>query len=263
MVWEQVVDESTLNGTVWALAHNEDVLVAVGDDTRPTMGWLGPDDSPNVIVRVSSDGRGWSRVEDPTVFGGEGIQQAFKIFAGPLGFVISGEDVRDTVLWFSPDGYSWERTFEDDLETPGAVENLDVVAGGPGWIAINDALNVTDPVYVSVDGRSWAAISDNAYANELRQAFIEARESSREPIAAPLLGYDWQYAWDGDNVVANQYTGYAMLWSSPDAGATWDRIDPEQGAFDLFPRPWLLATTQFHDLSIVAGNGIWIGWLPE
>ena len=69
-----MIDESLLNGTVWALAHNEEVLVAVGDDSRPTMGWLGPDDSPNVIVWVSSDGQTWSRIEDPTVFGTEFIK---------------------------------------------------------------------------------------------------------------------------------------------------------------------------------------------
>ena len=263
MVWEQVVDESVLNGTVWALAHNADVLVAGGDDIRLTMGGLeaSPDDSPNVIVWVSSDGRDWSRIEDPTVFGGEGIQQAFWISAGPLGFVISGEDVRNTVLWFSPDGYSWERTFEDDLGTPGAVENLGVVAGGPGWIAADDFQNPEDPIYISDDGRSWTVVSDDAYANDLR-LFAETQESEREPAAAPLPGDYWEYAWDGDSVVASQ-SGSAMLWSSPDAGATWYRVDTEQEAFDVFPRPFLLTTVQFGDLSIVAGNGIWIGRLPE
>jgi len=263
MVWRHVVDESLLSGTIWAIAHNDEVLVAVGDDTRPTMGWIGPDDSPNLIVWVSSDARAWSRIDDPALFGGDGIQQAFKISAGPLGFVISGEDGRNTVLWFSTDGYSWQRTFEDDLGTSGTLESLSVVAGGPGWIALDDALNPQDPIYVSDDGRNWTTVSDEAYAEDLRQLFTAATVGGREPVVAPLPDYDWQYAWDGDNVVASQYTGYATLWSSPDAGATWNRVDPDQDAFNVFPRPWLLAIEQYRDLTVVAGNGIWIGWLPE
>lgn len=42
-------------------------------------------------------------------------------------FVASGEDVPNTVLWFSPDGYSWERTFDDDLE----IEHRDPVVHRP------------------------------------------------------------------------------------------------------------------------------------
>ena len=72
-----------------------------------------------------------------------------------------GEDGRNTVLWFSPDGYSWERTFEDDLGTSGIVESLSVVAGGPGWIALDEALKPEDPVYISEDGRNWTTVSDD------------------------------------------------------------------------------------------------------
>jgi hypothetical protein len=261
MTWERVLYEESLDGTIWAFAHNETVLVAVGDDYNEDEGY---NDTPNVVIWASGDGRTWSRIDDPTVFGGEGIQQAFQVSAGPLGFVASGEDVPNTVLWFSPDGYAWERAFDDNLGTPSAVENLTVIAGGPGWIAFDDSADPADPVFVSDDGRNWSTASGDEYADELRRLVAESR--GREPATTPRPGYasvDWQYAWDGDRVVANIYATNNLLWVSPDAGATWSRVDPQHPAFDVFPRPWLLATTQFHDLSIVAGNGIWIGSLPE
>jgi hypothetical protein len=261
MTWERVLYEESLDGTIWAFAHNETVLVAVGDDYNEDEGY---NDTPNVVIWVSSDGRTWSRISDPAVFGGEGIQQAYKISAGPLGFVVSGEDVPNTVLWFSPDGYAWERILDDNLGAPGAVESLTVVAGGPGWIAFDDRPDPADPVFISDDGRNWSTASGDAYVDDLQRLLAESR--GREPATTPRPEYsniEWQYAWDGDRVVANQYAGNTMLWVSPNAGATWSRVDPDQPAFDVFPRPWLLATTQFHDLSIVAGNGIWIGSLPE
>ena len=134
MTWERVMDEGALEGTVWALAHNGVVVVAVGDDYNEDEGY---NDTPNVVIWISTDGQSWQRIDDPVVFGGEGIQQAYQITAGPGGFVIAGEDVPNTVLWFSPDGYAWERVFDGDLGTPGVIEGLTVVAGGPGWIALD------------------------------------------------------------------------------------------------------------------------------
>ncbi len=169
------------------------------------------------------------------------------------------------MLWFSPDDYSWERTFDDDLGTPGAVEGLTVIAGGPGWMALDQRLDPADPVFISDDRRNWRTASGDAYIDDLRRLLTESRD--REPATTPRPEYsaniDWQYAWDGDRVVANLEQGYALLWVSLDADATWSRVDPNQPAFHVFPRPRPLATIQFHDLSVVGGNGIWIGWLPE
>lgn len=285
--WERIESEALDPGLIWAVTSSDEVIVAVGEvqyfvDVDPAFG-----ETPNGVIWVSTDAVEWTRIDDPEIFGGDSSQILWDVVAGPSGFVASGEDGRNSVLWFSADGYTWQRVFDDDLDTPGAVENLVVGSGGPGWMAAavewGPISSPTGVYLTSVDGRDWVTVSDPQEAaaldaelrplgHEWRSPYaFPASASERLPVTHPPAGGDgaWDFAWNGDQVMAAARNNIPEIWISPDAGVTWYLVDQEQPAFDgAYPATQTLGVEFFDGKYVVVGfaseaAAVWQGTWPE
>lgn len=285
--WERIESEALNPGLIWAVTSSDEVIVAVGEvqyfvDVEPTFG-----ETPNGVIWVSTDAVEWTRIDDPEIFGGDGIQIVWDVVVGPTGFVASGEDGRNSVLWFSADGYAWQRVFDDDLGTPGAVEDLVVGSGGPGWIAAaiewGPTSSPTGVYLTSVDGIDWVTVSDPEEAaaldaelrplgHEWRSPYaFPASASERMPVTHAPAGGDgvWDYAWNGDQVMAVARNNIPEIWISPDAGVTWYLVDQDQPAFDgAYPETQMLGVEYFNEKCVVVGfaseaAAVWQGTWPE
>lgn len=123
-------------------------------------------------------------------------------------------------------------------------------------------------VFVSEDGFEWTRVEDAARAEDL----VALVDSSRvpEPASEPpwMVGIDWNYAWDGERVVAVGRDLVVAIWISTDSGVSWHRVDPEQSVFDGYPWPQSIDVTVFGTQIIVGGRAaddaaVWIGTWEE
>jgi hypothetical protein len=117
---------------------------------------------------TSTDGVLWTRVVDDAAFGGPGNQWMDAVASGPAGLVAVGTSYTESggargAVWTSSDGVNWTRVpdaevFAALLEGTGesTMNLLDVVAGGPGYVAVG-AESATDQsvILVSSDGLTW------------------------------------------------------------------------------------------------------------
>jgi len=94
-------------------------------------------------------------------------QEVHAIAAGGPGFVAVGHvypDTKDAAVWVSPDGISWEAV--GDQAALGGPDNQtmnDVVAGGPGLVAVGEEETpdgYDGVVWVSENGRDWSRVAD-------------------------------------------------------------------------------------------------------
>ncbi len=257
--WERIDDDAFAPGIIWAIASTEDVIVAVGEVSDPTDVSSITGERLNGVVWVSTDGHAWERIDDETVFAGEGAQFLDNVVTGQLGIVASGYEWPDAALWFSPDGYVWHKALVDDLGTPGEVDGLAVVAGGPGWVAISadgptGAVSTGDVVFVSEDGLTWTRIDEATRATELVKLVESGRD--REPVTTPptVAGLDWNYAWDGERVVGVAGLTVVAIWVSEDSGTNWHQIDPVESIFGGYPWSTSRDVTLFGSEFIVGGD---------
>jgi hypothetical protein len=143
-------------------------LVAVGAD------WV----DERAAVWTSPDGISWSRVRsDETVFS-ENTEMKSVTIGGP-GLVAVGTDWSDggsAAVWTSPDGITWSRVPHDEAVFAGpdhdgsqeggsvAIEMDDVIAGGPGLIAVGSESQGVESggaaVWTSPDGLTWSRTPD-------------------------------------------------------------------------------------------------------
>lgn len=193
--------------------------VVAGPGGFVAVGSLDTDQGSRPVVWASTDGSAWSDVpvspDESTV----GAMQA--IVHVDAGYVAVGTTQLDgfaTVgaAWVSADGRTWSSAprqvaftppVEQTPERGGGVSITDVVAGGPGFVAVGsvDARNGTaGAIFTSPDGNSWTrlaldAVLDGAY---LRRATT----------------------WAGGLAVAGEMIGYAgsdpAIWTSRD-GVAW------------------------------------------
>jgi hypothetical protein len=162
----------------------------------------------------------WSRIESgKSVFGGSGDQVMNSVVAFDSGYVVVGSDESggdmDAAVWVSPDGLSWERVSHDEssLGGDGPQRMNDVVAGGPGLVAVGADGSGEGPVdaavWTSTDGTTWEKV------------FVEALEGDRgvQEIEAIVVTDSRLVAvgWDGVS------DGSAVVWTSDD-GFGWSRV---------------------------------------
>lgn len=131
-------------------------LVAVGTGYVPPGEPAGGEDHAiTAAVWTSPDGLTWTRVpHDPDVFGSGILYWSMDAVAvGGPGLVAVGtageaDNPWNPAVWTSPDGLSW--TLVPPTELPGDEPMFDVVAGGPGLVAVGGR-----SVWTSPDGLTW------------------------------------------------------------------------------------------------------------
>ena len=152
--WQPIPDDPAAfaDAEVRAIAPLGDGLVAVGV--------VGTAQAPTgAVAWTSTDGRSWSRVDDPVFVGGVAVAVAAAPFGG---LVAVGSDVgrREAVAWTSPDGRHWTRApSEPSRLWPGGYAWMtDVVSIGDDLVAIGVDQGLqrgTATSWVSRDGSHW------------------------------------------------------------------------------------------------------------
>ena len=188
-------DCAALRQTIFDVTVGGPGLVAVGN--------VRGDDSAGAAVWTSVDGYAWTRVpHDPEVFGDAGFESDWlmeSVTVGGPGLVAIGKADGATAVWTSPDGLTW--TLVPAADIPGAGAMNDVVAGGPGFVAVGG----TPAVWTSEDGRNWTRVPPAMFS------------SSKAELQAVISV--------GSHLVA---VG-AEVWTSVD-GVTWTQSEiPERG----------------------------------
>ncbi len=125
---------------------------------------------------VSDDGLTWERIVSDAFDTGPRPKASDDLYvadvaAGPLGVIAvggegrAGSDEYDAAVWVSSDGTAWQRVPPDPavLGGDGSQAMRQVVAGGPGWVAIAD---VGEPkyatgIFVSTDGLAWHRVPES------------------------------------------------------------------------------------------------------
>ena len=221
MTWVQapVQEAFGLRDGIWKVIEGGPGLIAVGavkDSTVVRDVDVGLSDA---AVWVSADGLNWEKVGDPDVFGGvptesgnDKNQVIQDVAAGPGGYVAVGGVSRDTgdvdpPIWFSPDGFEWER-ITGYGETFAATDFASVVADDTGFVAFGNQ------VWRSPDGRTWTRIDQEGLF----------------PIdAGPVITTGSGYAVAGvENVVRVPPEGEGRYWGDPyvamsSDGVTWTK----------------------------------------
>jgi hypothetical protein len=188
-------------------------LVAVGTAT----GTVDHPYSPvsRAAVWTSVDGITWTRVpDDPDVFGeleGGWNRSMPAVAAGEPGLVAiegGGPGAPEHAVWTSVDGLTW--TLVPPADIPGDARMNDVIAGGPGFVAVGGTY-ADAAVWTSPDGLTWTLVPP-----------------SELPDGAPLHSVISV----GSQLIAIGGTpfGYSEVWTSLD-GETWTRAEKEIPGF--------------------------------
>ena len=219
-------------------------------------------------IWASRDLQTWDNVTSPD-FAGPDIQQVRGIAWGGDGFVAVGEDGMSAGVWVSRDGFEWNKVQDEDLLPSewGAAYMFDVVAGGPGYVAVGSVgfregtygggtstVNAGASIWVSESGYEWDLLVVDDPGDE-GLGSVEVDPATGRLIAFggdhwySTDGYDWswvdrkvpfggpamwaQVAWSGNLAVAAGWerSGFS-LWVSGDAGDTWGRVDPDLPPFE-------------------------------
>ncbi len=214
MTWVQAPAQQAfgLNDGILKVIEGGPGLIAVGV-VEDAVGYT------DGAVWVSADGLDWEKVGDPEVFvgvtnqfGSNRIQVIQDVAAGPGGYVAvgwadSGTGDVDPPIWFSPDGFEWERV------TPHGemVEDLafaSVVVDGTGFVAIGTE------VWRSPDGRTWTRID--------QQGFEDIDVSPGEPGSAITTDSGLVFA-ANDNLEGNFVAWADPFVATSSDGVTWTR----------------------------------------
>lgn len=169
----------------------------------------------------SADGETWTTVDGGA--GGPldetGEETLRDIVAVGDGFVAVGsrtlDNQQDGVVWYSPDGQSWERVEAPTIAGPGRQELLTVTATDgvvvAGGYTEGDGGRGVPVVWRSPDGRTWEPASAPLPVTD--------RRSTADDLAVRSLSVGDQglVAAGGDNWVPR-------VWRSPDGGARWDEL---------------------------------------
>ena len=222
--WVQVPYSGGLVGSDGSQEMNgvtswEGGFVAVGAD--------GSDIGRNAAVWVSADGLEWSRVVDPDGLDNDGWQSMNAVVAGGRGFVAVGTSAPglhkdDAAVWTSVDGQHWSRVADDSGVFTGSGDHqmLDVVVGGPGFVAVGSVGSVDEgvaAVWTSQDGLVWSRSDhDDGVFGGAGWQFMASVTLSGAGLVA--VGGDGS----GDDLDA-------AVWMSQD-GLVWTRVADTDGA---------------------------------
>ena len=214
-VWERVLDHENFDsggkGLNTVVAGGPGFILggqACDTEERCTTGW-------RAALWTSVDGREWQRVPHDTELFGERsavydlLVREDGILA--LGLLCEG-DACPTVVWSSPDGFTWERTDLSEGAWP-----AEMAEGESGLVGVSNGSSDTaswGAVWTSPDGVTWVRVPDDPDV-------FGVEEGTYESILDVAAGSDGFVAvgTDGTN---------AIVWFSAD-GRTWERIphDPE------------------------------------
>lgn len=254
-------------------------LVAACGSVAPLGGCTEVEDgaSESVASGSLSHSSGWTRV-DERFAGSTGLEgvavvdgRIVAVGSGPVGFGSgSPESSDETIVWTSTDGSHWTPA---DTALPSGTTLNDVVAGGPGAVAVGTG---EPPLWTSADGLSWIPVDDPAGALEnarlsdvttggpglvavgavgaLPAAWTspDGLHWSKVPPPASVTYFDsWSGVTEGGPglvaVGASSTTGEpaedapglgapsAAVWVSAD-GSSWSRVPHDPAAFSDFPR---------------------------
>lgn len=205
------------------LAPTRDGALVVGWEEGPegprAVAWnlVGGEAEP--VLPVPGPSLAWQRVPPSPALGGPGEQRldAATPFDGRL--VAVGSSARpdapeadvDGAVWSSVDGIEWERVGASGLDGPGDQRLLDILAAGPGLVAVGSD-GASAAVWTSADASSWTRSS-------LDEAVFGG---AGDQVAAAVAT-----AADGSLVAVGSDTGAgdgdAVAWRSTDGGAGWAR----------------------------------------
>jgi hypothetical protein len=240
------------NGRIWlrSVTAGGPGLVAVGMDYSAAAVW------------TSIDGINWDRVpHDPAVFGGgfpsgSDSEMMAVTVGGPglvaVGFVDgdSNTAVIDSIaaVWVSTDGFTWSRIPHDE-EVFGGDGNQainDVVAGGPGLVAVGTDTSSGAAVWTSPDGITWTRVPHDPI-------LFGKRDGNRWMDSVVTYG---------NGLVA----GGTDLWTSSD-GLTWTVVQgiPGSDAPLEEPESWRMGdiTTGRHGIVAVGSSGDYSPYAEE
>ena len=266
------------DGFTWTRVHDADAVfaharvnwlvglrngfLAVGSDPGRSSLEPGHDDcgmstlSPAPCAMwFSADGFSWHKVS-PNI----SVPNIDGVAAGPNGVVVSGFDDSGPMIWFSPDGATWQR---GRLPVGVSVTSVtSVVAGSGGYVALLDTgLSGGPAIWWSSDGIAWTA-SQTAADTFLQDDRLESAFVGRDGMVAYDLndlggnppwrstdGKAWSRAnyYPGARAVISD--GQRLIGYGPDAtglfqsydGMTWTKVGCSDSTVNDGTRTWILA----------------------
>jgi hypothetical protein len=234
--WTRVYAGNTEPGhqNMLDIAATDAGYIAVGFDA--TLGgdppWLPEWVDGDGAVWTSADGTMWERtaVGDPGV-GGPGLQRMEAVTSGGPGLITVGSEDGAPAAWTSVDGTAWQRARISRSGIEDRAVMLDIVAGGPGYVAVgyaefivgdfDEGVDRRAAVWTSVDGTEWTRVPHD------EAVFDEPASGIGDGIAGRGEFAMYTVAAVGDRLVAAGVTGVGSsqraLWISED-GISWDRM---------------------------------------
>ncbi len=169
-------------------------------------------------VWTSADGVSWTRSTDvpQACVAGPGFGGLSTVVRGGPGFVAMGGPgpfgLGERAVWTSPDGLSWTQVGDGGFsaEAPGDA-TIELLAVGPGLVAVATGDGVEPAVWTSPDGVSWTRVADDPAASAY-VAMSGLTEGGPGLVAVGAAG------------------GGAAVWTSPD-GLSWTRVPENDAVF--------------------------------
>jgi hypothetical protein len=219
--WTSADGLTWVRAKVPALGGNGEMAdVVAGRGRLVAVGWRDSDSGSLAAAWTSPDGGAWSLAPAAP---GDGSGTAQAVAYAEAGYVAVGSSQPDGsnsvgAAWVSPDGIAWTKVPDQPAFAPadqtagrfGGLSITDIVAGGPGVVAVGSQDSSTGPlgaIFTSRDGRSWTRLPPEP---TLDGAYLQT-------VAT----------WAGGLAIAGDISGYAgsdpVIYASPDGGA-WTRL---------------------------------------
>lgn len=302
--WNEEFPDSDNSAAVWVsedgmswsrVPHNEEVFggpalqemfdVTAGGPGLVAVGWDNPLDvwDASAAVWTSVDGLAWERIPHvESIFGGTQMQVMWGVTTDGSQLVAVGHDGlwsgsgganQPAAVWTSQDGLTWARV-RNQMELTTGQDSVfggdwaimeDVIAGGPGFVAVGrmglcrDDCDETGGVWTSVDGTTW-------HRSQVEKAFgipYSYMFGVTEIGSGALIGV-------GHGLDPFTGGGPAVVWASVDGGQNWIR-QPHSGT--QFGRVSggpvnMTAVTEFGSQLVAVGEwesdaAVWIGTIED
>ena len=152
VTWEPVADDAT------AFADAEVTAITTFGNTFVAVGVLGPaQHHTGGVAWTSSDGKTWTRIDDPAF---EDALPASMIVAPFGGLLAVGSDIekKAALAWLSPDGEHWKKFVAGDYGDRRNLWMTDVAAIGDRVIAVGTSQatqRASATSWISADGMAW------------------------------------------------------------------------------------------------------------